>query len=122
MKEWFNIAELTELALPGLPKSKSGFRRILSTTWCYHNNLTRKVKGAFRPIVEIHISLLPEEARAALLVQKSALTFFQTTEKKAQKEDIWVRYESLSKAHKSRCEGRLKALCFMDDLIHAGMG
>ncbi|WP_345096731.1 DNA-binding domain-containing protein, partial [Bartonella acomydis] len=33
-----------------------------------------------------------------------------------------ARYEGLSKVHKSRCEQRLKALCFWEDLLHAGMG
>nr|WP_273722788.1 hypothetical protein [Bartonella sp. AU18XJBT] len=45
MKEWFCIAELAEAALPGLPKSKSGFRRILSTKWRHQSELHVKLKG-----------------------------------------------------------------------------
>lgn len=120
MKEWFSIAELAEAALPGLPKSKSGFRRVLSTKWRHQSGLTRKIKGVFRSIIEIHISLLPEDARAALLIQQGGV---QITEQGADKEELWARYERLSKMHKkSRCEERLKVLCYMDDLVHAGMG
>ncbi|WP_375637238.1 DNA-binding protein, partial [Bartonella sp. AP152HLJHH] len=109
MKEWFTIAELAEAALPGLPKSKGGLRKILSTKWRHQSGLTRKVKGVSRPIVEVHISLLPEGARAALLVRFGGVCVEEKTEKSDQKTSIWVRYEGLSKAHKRRCEERLKA-------------
>ncbi|WP_375651357.1 DNA-binding protein, partial [Bartonella sp. OT172YNZD] len=121
MKEWFTIAELAEAALPGLPKSKGGLRKILATTWRHQSGLTRKVKGVSRPIVEIHISLLPEGARAALLVRFGVGVDVKQTQGE-QKTSIWVRYEGLSKAHKRRCEERLKALCFMNDLLVSGMG
>ncbi|VEJ45445.1 Uncharacterised protein [Bartonella vinsonii] len=97
MKEWFSIAELAEAALPGLAKSKSGFRSILSTKWRYQSELIRKVKGAFRPIVEVHISLLPEGARAALLVGFGVGVDAKQMQEE-QKTSIWVRYERLSKA------------------------
>ncbi|WP_273782847.1 transposase domain-containing protein [Bartonella sp. ML69XJBT] len=122
MKEWFSIAELAEAALPGLPKSKGGLRKILASTWRHQSGLTRKVKGVSRPVVEIHISLLPEGARAALLLRAGGVDVLQKTEQSMQKEALWARYEGLSKAHKRRCEERLKALCFMEDLLHAGMG
>ncbi|WP_317993198.1 transposase domain-containing protein [Bartonella gliris] len=122
MKEWFSIAELAEAALPGLPKSKGGLRKILASTWRHQSGLTRKVKGVSRPIVEVHISLLPEGARAALLVRFGGVCVEEKTEKSDQKTSIWVRYEGLSKAHKRRCEERLKALCYWEDLLHAGMG
>ncbi|UTO29289.1 transposase domain-containing protein [Bartonella harrusi] len=122
MKEWFSIAELAEAALPGLPKSQGGLRKILSTKWRHHSDLIRKVKGAFRPIVEIHLSLLPEEARAALLVRSGVGCVSGEIENSGQKEELWARYEGLSKEHKRRCEERLKALCFMDDLLHGGLG
>ncbi|EJF76726.1 hypothetical protein MCO_01506 [Bartonella sp. DB5-6] len=122
MKEWFRIAELAEAALPGLPKSKGGLRKILASTWRHQSGLTRKVKGVSRPIVEVHISLLPEVARAALLVRSGGVCVEEKTEKSDQKTSIWVRYEGLSKAHKRRCEERLKALCFMDNLMVSGMG
>ncbi|WP_305764573.1 DNA-binding domain-containing protein, partial [Bartonella refiksaydamii] len=122
MKEWFRIAELAEAALPGLPKSKSGFRRILSTKWRHQSGLTRKVKGVSRPVVEVHISLLPEGAQAALLVRAGGVDVLQKAELTRQTEALWVRYEGLSKAHKKRCEERLKALCFWEDLLHGGMG
>ncbi|WP_455478739.1 hypothetical protein V3565_02505 [Bartonella sp. B10] len=46
-----------------------GVRKILATTWIHKSELIRNVKGTFRSIVEIHISLLPEWARAVLLMQ-----------------------------------------------------
>ncbi|WP_281432127.1 DNA-binding protein, partial [Bartonella tribocorum] len=118
MKEWFSIAELAKAALPGLPKSKGGLRKILATTWRHQSELTRKVKGVSRPVVEVHISLLPEVARAALLVRSGG----GCVKESDQKTSIWGRYEGLSKVHKRRCEERLKALCSMEDLLQAGMG
>lgn len=122
MKEWFTIAELAEAALPGLPKSKGGLRKILATTWRHQSGLTRKVKGVSRPVVEVHISLLPEGARGALLLRAGGVDVLQKAELTRQKEVLWGRYEGLSKVHKRRCEERLKALCSMDDLLQAGMG
>ncbi|MBB4076134.1 hypothetical protein GGR08_000422 [Bartonella fuyuanensis] len=128
MKEWFTIAELAEAALPGLPKSKGGLRKILATTWRHQSGLTCKVKGVSRPVVEVHISLLPEGARTVLIVRCGGVCVAQQSqgEKKAEQRDqktsVWERYEGLSKAHKRRCEERLKALCFWEDLLHAGMG
>lgn len=95
MKEWFSIAELAEAALPGLPQSKGGLRKILATTWRHQSELIRKVKGVSRPVVEIHISLLPEGARAALLLREGSVDILRKAELMRQKEALWVRYEGL---------------------------
>ncbi|WP_336288630.1 transposase domain-containing protein [Bartonella sp. CB60] len=122
MKEWFSIAELAELALPGLPSTYKSLENHGRTYWRKNSELSRKVKNKTKPIWEYHISLLPEGVRMALLIQQGGVGISQKTEQSAGKEDIWSRYETLSKAHKSCCEERLKALCFMDDLIIAGVG
>ncbi|WP_208434622.1 transposase domain-containing protein [Bartonella taylorii] len=121
MKEWFRIAELAEAALPGLPKTYKSLENHGRAYWRKNSKLSRKVGGKTKPVWEYHISLLPEGARAALLLRFGVGVDVKQTQGE-QKASIWVRYEGLSKAHKRRCEERLKALCFMDDLLHAGMG
>ncbi|WP_273722016.1 transposase domain-containing protein [Bartonella sp. ML71XJBT] len=122
MKEWFSIAELAEAALPGLPKTKIGLNNLALKKWRLNTQLFRQTLGKTKPVWEYHISLLPEGARAALLLRAGGVDVLQKTEQSMQKESVWVRYEGLSKAHKRRCEERLKALCFWEDLLHAGMG
>ncbi|WP_273760446.1 transposase domain-containing protein [Bartonella sp. ML70XJBT.G] len=122
MKEWFSIAELAEAALPGLPKTKIGLNNLALKKWRLNTQLFRQTLGKTKPVWEYHISLLPEGARAALLLRAGGVDVLQRVELTRQKEALWVRYEGLSKAHKRRCEERLKALCFMEDLLHAGMG
>ncbi|AGF75824.1 transposase domain-containing protein [Bartonella vinsonii] len=119
MKEWFSIAELAEAALPGLPSTYKSLENHGRAYWRKNSELSRKVGGKTKPVWEYHISLLPEGAKAALLVRYGGVNVSQNVE---QKTSIWVRYEGLSKAHKRRCEERLKALCFMNDLIHGGLG
>ncbi|WP_375693309.1 transposase domain-containing protein [Bartonella sp. AP23HLJMH] len=121
MKEWFSIAELAEAALPGLPKTYKSLENHGRAYWRKNSELSRKVGGKTKPVWEYHISLLPEGARAALLVRFGGAVDVKQTQGE-QKASIWVRYEGLSKAHKRRCEERLKALCFWEDLLHAGMG
>ncbi|USP03568.1 transposase domain-containing protein [Bartonella taylorii] len=121
MKEWFRIAELAEADLPGLPKTYKSLENHGRAYWRKNSELSRKVGGKTKPVWEYHISLLPEGARAALLVRSGVGVDVKQTQGE-QKTSIWVRYEGLSKAHKRRCEERLKALCYWDDLLHAGMG
>ncbi len=121
MKEWFTIAELAEAALPGLPKTYKSLENHGRAYWRKNSELSRKVGGKTKPVWEYHISLLPEGARAALLVRFGVGVDVKQTQGE-QKASIWVRYEGLSKAHKRRCEERLKALCFMDNLLVSGMG
>ncbi|WP_317993162.1 transposase domain-containing protein [Bartonella gliris] len=121
MKEWFRIAELAEAALPGLPKTKIGLNNLALKKWRLNTRLFRQTLGKTKPVWEYHISLLPEVSRAALLVRFGVGVDVKQTQGE-QKTSIWVRYEGLSKAHKRRCEERLKALCFWEDLLHAGMG
>ncbi|WP_273758420.1 transposase domain-containing protein [Bartonella sp. AU55XJBT] len=121
MKEWFSIAELAEAALPGLPKTKIGLNNLALKKWRLNTQLFRQTLGKTKPVWEYHISLLPEGAQAALLVRFGVGVDVKQTQGE-QKTSIWVRYEGLSKAHKRRCEERLKALCFWEDLLHGGMG
>ncbi|WP_455466205.1 transposase domain-containing protein [Bartonella sp. B39] len=122
MKEWFSIAELAALALPELPKTKVGLNNLALKKWRLNTQLFRQILGKTKPVWEYHVSLLPERSRAVLLMQQREIGVLQNVEQSVQKEGIWLHYEGLSKAHKSRCEERLKMLCFMDDLILAGMG
>ncbi|MBB5074095.1 hypothetical protein HNQ69_001229 [Bartonella callosciuri] len=105
--------------MPSTYKSLENHGRVY---WRKNAELSRKVGGKIKPVWEYHVSLLPEAARAALLVRSGGVCVEEKTEKSDQKASIWVRYEGLSKAHKRRCEERLKALCSMDDLLQAGMG
>ncbi|WP_406604367.1 transposase domain-containing protein [Bartonella gliris] len=122
MKEWFSIAELAKAALPGLPKTYKSLENHGRAYWRKNSELSRKVGGKTKPVWEYHVSLLPEASRAALLVRAGGVCVEEKTAQNVQKESIWVHYEGLSKAHKRRCEERLKALCYMEDLLHAGMG
>ncbi|PIT69699.1 transposase domain-containing protein [Bartonella tribocorum] len=118
MKEWFCIAELAKAALPGLPSTYKSLENHGRAYWRKNAALSRKVGGKTKPVWEYHISLLPEVARAALMVRCGG----GCVKESDQKTSIWVRYEGLSKVHKKRCEERLKVLCSMDDLLQAGMG
>ncbi len=96
MKEWFSIAELAEAALPGLLKTKIGLNNLALKKWRLNTQLFRQTLGKTKPVWEYHISLLPEGARAALLLRAGGVDVLQKTEQSMQKESVWVRYEGLS--------------------------
>lgn len=78
MKEWYTAAELSELALPGMPTNRTAFHRLTQREgWNYPDRewsekenklgVWRKRSGRGGG-VEYHLSLLPSQAQAKLLI------------------------------------------------------
>ncbi len=106
MKEWFTIAELAEAALPGLPKTYKSLENHGRAYWRKNSELSRKVGGKTKPVWEYHISLLPEGARAALLVRFGVGVDVKQTQGE-QKTSLWVRYEG---GFQRRIKGAVKSV------------
>lgn len=121
MKEWFTISEFTAFGLPGLPQSVSKMNEYaIKQSWRKNREKCRKLNkrgGGY----EYHISILPSEAKARLMVVYGALDLNPCSAEEQRKRDAWARYEKLSNDHKVVCEQRLKALQYADDLRKGGL-
>ncbi|MFD1792108.1 transposase domain-containing protein [Ochrobactrum teleogrylli] len=117
MKEWFTIAELATVGLPDLPTSEKGLDKVFRRKRQANPELARRENGKTKPTWEYHISLLPKSAQTRLIVVHDAPANDDRDLHTAKKAALWARYEGLSMEHKARCERRLEALRFADELI-----
>ncbi|WP_273792404.1 transposase domain-containing protein [Brucella anthropi] len=120
MKEWFTIAELAAIGLPDLPRSEKGLDKVFRRKRLAQPELARREPGKTKPVWEYHLSLLPKPAQTRLIVVHDAPANDDRDLQAIRKATLWARYEGLSAEHKARCERRLEALRFADDLIGNG--
>ncbi|MDQ0454625.1 transposase domain-containing protein [Rhizobium paknamense] len=117
MKEWFSLAELAELNLPGLPGNAASLHRLaVNQNWRHHPGLARQVKGTTKKIWEYHVSLLPHSARTRLTIASGSQTPEQWQAMMARKNRIWARFERLSNEHRAICKTRFEVLCRVEAL------
>ncbi len=116
---WWSAAELAEAGLPELPGTKRGVTLLAKRQgWASHPGKTkrRKEQGGG---VEYHWTLLPVQARTALLKQAD-----QAAPPEAPKRvpsEAWEAYEALKDAAKAKAEDRHRALGRVLDLEQAGL-
>lgn len=122
MKQFFTLAELAALNLPGLPPSEKSLDNYARQHWRADQSLAHRVAGKTKPVWHYHFSLLPREAQNRLLVVHSAPANDDIDAAAEKKKALWARFEALSFDQKTTCEERLKVLNFAADMQAGGMG
>ncbi len=121
MKDWYTVAELHALQLPGLPKGEGSLDNYARANWRGNAETSQKVGGKTKPSWQYHVSLLPDAARNRLAVIHSAPANDDRDVQAEQRDALWKRYEALSQDHKDACEVRLKVLVEVERLVGAGL-
>ncbi len=119
-KEWFTVAELAELKLPGLATTRRGVQMVADREgWATYKDVTgaacsrpRKARGGG---TEYHLSLLPEAARAKLSTARPASV------DKADRESALLRYERLRQSLKDEALRRLTIIQRVETLQRDGL-
>jgi hypothetical protein len=76
-KVWFSAQELADLRLPGLPGSKRKVNLFAETMgWRDYSPAKARPRKGRGGGMEYHISILPSDAKLALLKSQSAATYF----------------------------------------------
>lgn len=127
MKEWFTLAELAAMALPGLPASLSGMQERAAEEGWDHPEAEgrgwkrREGRGGGR---EFHIANLPMSARTTISRQQAA-TAPQPSQREAEKarltrEEAWRFFERAPDRKKNVAKARMQALMAVQQLIAVG--
>ncbi|PWE52053.1 transposase [Metarhizobium album] len=116
MREWYSIAELAGLQLPGLPTSEKGLDKKARAEWRANPQFYRVSAGKTKSFVEYHIRVLPEIARQRLCYGQAQ----EDAGKEQRRQLLWQRFERLSKEHKEICEKRLAVLREVLAMVTAG--
>lgn len=120
-QEWFSAAELAELKLPGLATTKRGVQQVAEREgWA---QASCDVRGALaRPRrgrgggTEYHLSLLPEVARAQLMMREPPAA------ERMDRESVWMRWERLPASLKDEAQRRLAVIERIETLHRKGLG
>lgn len=125
LREWFSLAELAELRLPGLPADKRGIgRRAREERWTLR---TADGTPLSRPRVgrgggtEFHLSLLPGVARVELARRGIGPQAGQPVEVERAGLDMWRWFDGQSAKTKAEAARRLAVLDNLALLESAGM-
>ena len=118
-QEWFTVAELAELALPGLPTTKRNIQKMADREgWAIYRDgagaICSRPRRARGGGMEYHVSLLPEAARSKLSKVRPA---------KAARLDVagmQLRFERLPQTMKDKALFRLMTLRRVEDLQRSG--
>lgn len=120
-KEWFTVAELAELKLPGLATSKRGVQMVADREgWAVFKDASglacmrpRKGRGGG---TEYHLSVLPEAARNKLSKARPAQV------DRLDAAAMQLRFERLPQSLKDKAFARLNVLRWVVELQRSGMG
>lgn len=127
-REWFTVAELAALALPGMPNTKRGMQICADQRgWQKPDEEGKR----WRPRagrgggIEFHYTVLPSFAAAKLVVQFTEAA--ESNQRSAQKAtltraEMHAWYERLPDAKKAKAGEKAAALDMLRDLQRAGMG
>jgi len=123
-QEWFTVAELAEMSLPGLPTTKRGVQMIAEREdWSMTIDgegmacsRPRKGRGGG---VEYHLSLLPDAARLKLSMAMPAQTGKAAPAQS--RESVWKRYGSLSPSMQAVAKRRLELIQRVE-MLARGLG
>lgn len=114
MREWFTVPEILALGHPSLPRDRRDLDRMaLEQGWRADLDRARLKPGAGREggSWEYHVSVVPTEARAALLASLDVVVPARPeSPADAASKAIWDRFERLTDAQKGEARGKLAAL------------
>ena len=121
MKEWWTLADLAGMSLPGLPGSARQLRRLALESWQVSGALVRRAPGrdgggGF----EYHISLLPPETQTRLCFMADLTALSPDDADNDRRTALWTRFEALSEDHKATARERLAALVAFDEARAGG--
>lgn len=121
-QEWFSAGELAELGLPGLPSTKRGMQlQIDREGWeartCDMRGALARKRKARGGGVEYHVSLLPEAARAKLMLAAHG----RVQAERPDRESAWLRWERLPEGVKAQARHRQEIIDKVETLIRHGM-
>lgn len=122
-QEWFTAAELADLGLPGLPRTKRGVNDVKDREG-WSDAVGPQGEPLARPRrargggVEYHLSVLPEQAKASLLGRAAPKTAAPVADSR---ESQWARYDRLPQSMKATALRRLEAIQRVESLCRAGL-
>jgi len=117
MKQWFTLAEIVALKLPGLPvELRELYRHAERHGWRLDVRKVQK-RAASGGGLEFHYSLFPGEARAKISFMETAPTIAPTSVSKL----LWTRFEALTDAQRAVARKRLDAILELESLRAAGI-
>ncbi len=102
MNEWFTLAEILALQLPGVPATPRDLQRLATAEGWSGDAARSRVRDARSGAVEYHVSLLPAAARADLFAREVLDT--PARAKAAKRETLWAAFDKASA--KARAEAR----------------
>ena len=126
-KEWFTAAELAELALPGLPKTKRKINeRAAHECWALRVDasgaaLARPRIGARGAGLEYHVDAIPAAARAALVAKGVGAVAHVSTDPVSSSAALWRWYEGQNEKTRAEAERRFAILQSVTLYERAGM-
>lgn len=126
-KDWYTAAELAELALPGLPRTKRKVNeRAAQEAWALRQGpdgqpLARPRVGVRGGGLEYHTDVLPAAARAALAEQGIAAVAHVSKSLDTTAPAMWRWYEAQSDKTRADAQTRLEVLVAVEAYEGAGM-
>jgi putative transposase len=126
-KEWFTAAELAELGLPGLPKTKRKINeRAEAEAWALHVDATgaalaRPRIGVRGGGLEYHANALPAAARAALAAKGVGAVAHVSSEPESRSAALWRWFEGQTEKTRDEAARRLAVLESVALFEQAGM-
>ncbi|MFN3513425.1 MAG: transposase domain-containing protein [Phenylobacterium sp.] len=120
VQEWFSAGELAAMALPGLPATKMGLLKLAAREGWEHRGhpqlgrLARKRQGRGGGL-EYHLSLLPEVARAALMLDDERQV------ERPDRDTAWARWETAPEAVRTQAQRRLDVIEAVEAMVRQGM-
>ena len=128
LSEWFTLAELAALDLPGLPRTKRGLLNVAQRDGWDHRQdeegaplaRRRRARGGG---TEYHLSVLPEAAKVKLMARAGSGPRPKTAAPAADsRESAWARYDRLPASMKAAAKDRLEIIQRVEQLMRAGLG
>ena len=125
-KTWYTAAELAELALPGLPKSKRKVNdRAQQDGWALRTDdagrplaQPRQARGGG---LEYHIDVLPASARAALAAMGVAVVADVSAQPETSAARLWRWFEGTNTATKAEAKRRANIVALVASYERAGL-
>lgn len=125
-KEWFTAAELADLGLPGLPRTKRKLNERASLEgWAVRTDAAGRPLARPRAArgggLEYHVDVLPIAARAAIASQGVAAIADVSDRPEPRAAAQWRWFEAASDLVKAEGRRRLEAIQIVDRLVDAGL-
>lgn len=127
-QEWFSAAELTAMALPGMPGSRQNIQAMAERLdWCRKEwvNIRWRRRAGRGGGVEFHYSVLPHISRIKLaidLTEAAAHSAEAEATKARPRDEMWMWFEAAPANKKAEAQRRLEAMQAVRTLVESGVG